>query len=87
MTNDPKQQGQEVVERLRQNGHHAEADQLARHLSAHPVEEGVLLALRETCETLLTAIEAIDPVTQTMIEALRLDVENRIRRHDRPPPH
>jgi len=39
----------------------------------------VLFALRQTCETILTAIEAIDPVTQTMIEELRLEVEKRLR--------
>jgi hypothetical protein len=67
-----------LVERLRENGHHAEADDLARQLTTR-VERAFLFALRETCETLLTAIEAIDPVTQTMIEELRLEVENRLR--------
>jgi len=41
--------------------------------------EGLLFALREACETILTAIEAVDPVTQTMIEELRLEVESRLR--------
>ncbi len=82
MTDDPKQKAQDLVDRLRESGHKAEADQLARHLRAQAVERGLLFALRETCETLLTAIEAIDPVTQTMILELRLEVEKRLRLRD-----
>lgn len=85
MADDPKQKAQHLVDRLRESGHDAEADQLARHLKVQAVERGLLFALRETCETLLTALEAIDPVTQTMIEELRLEVEKRLRlRGDRP---
>jgi hypothetical protein len=82
MADDTKQKAQHLIDRLRESGHQAEADQLARHLKAQAVERGLLFVLRETCETLLTAIEAIDPVTQTMIEELRLDVEKRLRLHD-----
>jgi hypothetical protein len=38
----------------------------------------LLIALRETLETLLTAAEAIDPVTETMFEKLRVDLEARL---------
>ena len=69
----------ELVERLREQGHHAEADRLAQQLTLHRAEGGLLFALREICETVLTAIEAIDPVTQTMIEELRVEVEKRLR--------
>jgi hypothetical protein len=86
MTDDPKLQAQELINRLREQGHHAAADRLARHLTAHAVERSLLTALREVCETLLTAIEAIDPVTQTMIEKLRLDVEARLRLREDPRP-
>lgn len=79
MAQDPTQQTQAIIERLRAEGHHAQADHLARQLSLHSVERGLLFALRETCETILTAIEAIDPVTQTLIEELRLEVEKRLR--------
>jgi hypothetical protein len=64
------------------HSHPAEADHLNRQLSLHAVERGLLFALREACETILTAIEAIDPVTQTMIEELRLEVESRLRLPD-----
>lgn len=84
MADDPKQQAQNLIDRLRERGHHTQADQLAHRLTAHDVERGLLFALREACETLLTAVEAIDPVTQTMIEELRLEVEKRLRlREDR----
>jgi DNA-directed RNA polymerase specialized sigma54-like protein len=78
MADDAEQRARDLIERLRQQGHHAEADSLAHHL-AQDVERGFLFALREACETILTAIEAIDPVTQTMIEELRVDVEKWLR--------
>ena len=75
MESDVEQRAQKVIERLREQGHHAEAARFAHHLTARDVERGFLFALRETCETVLTVLEAIDPVTQTMIEELRVDVE------------
>jgi hypothetical protein len=47
---------------------------------------GLLLALREICQTALTAIEAIDPTTETMLEELRLEVDKRLVRHHTPEP-
>jgi hypothetical protein len=76
---DPARRARGLIERLRSYGHHAEADHLDSHLTLHDVESGLLFALREACETVLTAIEAIDPVTQTMVEDLRLEVERRLR--------
>ena len=78
MAQDLNKQAQDLAERLRERGHPTQADQLTRHLT-QDVERGVLFTLREVCETLLTAIEAIDPVTQTLIEDLRLEVEKRLR--------
>jgi hypothetical protein len=72
MTNDTARKADDLIERLRAQGHLAAAERLA---SVRTVERGFLFALREVCETILTAIEAIDPVTQTMIEDLRLEVE------------
>jgi hypothetical protein len=82
MAHDPQQQTRNLIEQLRHGGHHVQADHLELQLAAHAVERGLLFALRETCETILTAIEAIDPVTQTMIEELRLEVEKRLRLAD-----
>ena len=82
MAHDPGRLTRDLIERLRERDHYAVADHLDRQLSLHAVERGLLFALCETCETILTAIEAIDPVTQTMIEELRLEVESRLRRSD-----
>jgi hypothetical protein len=82
MANDPAQRTRDLIQQLRERGHHAQADHLQHQLSLHTVESGLLFALREACETILTAIEAIDPVTQTMIEELQLEVEIRLRLHD-----
>jgi hypothetical protein len=82
MADDAAHLGGDLIERLREQGHHVEADRLAGHLPLQTAERGVLFALREVCETILTAIEAIDPVTQTMIEELRLEVEKHLRLHE-----
>lgn len=74
MPQDPSRKTQDLIERLHKRGHVAAARSLTRAL-----ESGVLLTLRETLETLLTAVEAIDPVTETMIEELRLQVEKLVR--------
>jgi len=79
MATEAEQKTHEIIDRLREHGHQAVADRLARELTLHDVERGLLAALREACETVLTAIEAIDPVTQTMIEELRVEVETRLR--------
>jgi hypothetical protein len=79
MANDAAGRTGQLIERLREQGHHVEADHLARHLTLHGAEQGLLFALREASETILTAIEAIDPVTQTMIEELRVYVEAHLR--------
>jgi hypothetical protein len=82
MTDDASRLGGDLIERLRDLGHHPEADRLESHLPLQAAERGLLSALREACETILTMIEAIDPVTQMMIEELRLEVEKHLRLHD-----
>ena len=79
MADDTGKKTQVLIDRLREQGHAAPAEHLHRALGLHSVESGLLFALRETLETLLTGIEAIDPVTQTMIEELRLEVEKYLR--------
>jgi hypothetical protein len=68
----------DLIDRLREQGHHVQADLLARSLASE-TEHGLLFALRQACQTVLTAIEAIDPVSQTMIEELRLEVDKRLK--------
>jgi len=77
MTDETTKRTEALIERLRERRQEGAADRLARTL-VHRAESGVLFALRETLEALLTGVEAIDPVTQTMIEELRLEVEKRL---------
>jgi hypothetical protein len=71
---DLSKQSQDLIQRLREQGHHGPARRLAAS-----VEDGALMVLRETLETVLTAIEAIDPVTETMMERLRISLEGHLR--------
>jgi hypothetical protein len=79
MTEIPKTREQALIDRLREGGHGDAADRLDRHFRRHKIDRALLIALRETLETLLTAAEAIDPVTETMFEKLRVDLEARLR--------
>jgi hypothetical protein len=78
MADDAAGRTRDLIDHLRAQGHPSEADSLASHLSIHSIEHGLLFALREALETVLTGIEAIDPVTQTMVEELRVEVETRL---------
>jgi hypothetical protein len=62
----------EVADRLEQRGHREHASKIRAAL-AH----GHMLrtALRDACQVVLTAIEAIDPVSATMVEELRMKVD------------
>jgi len=77
MADETTKQAEALIARLRERRQEGPADRLARTL-VHGAEMAVLFALRETLETLLTGVEAIDPVTQTMMEELRLEVEKRL---------
>ena len=78
MTRDLKPQEQALIDRLRESGHGDAANRLVHHFGRRTVDRALLIALRETLETLLTAAEAIDPVTETMFEKLRVDLEARL---------
>jgi hypothetical protein len=39
---------------------------------------GLLEALREFCQSVLTAVEAIDPASFAAVEELRMDVDRRL---------
>lgn len=77
MADETTKRTEALIDRLRERRHEGAAERLARALG-HGAESGLLFALRETLETLLTGVEAIDPVTQTMIEELRLEVEKHL---------
>ncbi len=88
----PTQRAEALVTRLRDEGHVAQADHLQATLDHHAAAEGPLEAvghsflhgLRDACQTILTAIEAIDPASGTAIEELRLEVDKRLAPHGVP---
>jgi hypothetical protein len=64
-----------VADVLDQRGHAEHAGQVRSALAhGHPLRT----ALRDACQVVLTAIEAIDPVSATMVEELRLEVDARL---------
>ncbi len=64
-----------VADALDQRGH---SDHAGRFRSALAHGHPLRTALRDTCQVVLTAIEAIDPVCATMVEELRLEVDARL---------
>jgi hypothetical protein len=80
MAEEPVRKAQALIEKLEAGGHKAEAEQLRAHVNGPA--DAVLFALREFCQTLLTAMEAIDPATETLAEELRTSVESHLRRHE-----
>jgi len=69
----------EVADTLDQHGHQGHAGAFRAVLADIHPRSMFLMALRETCQTVLTAIEAVDPVCATMVEELRLEVDKRVR--------
>jgi hypothetical protein len=79
-----------LAARLRGEGHDGEADHIEATLDKHEpaadddLGHGFLHALRDACQTVLTAIEAIDPSSGTAIEEFRLEVDKRLMPHGVP---
>jgi hypothetical protein len=63
---------------LDRRGHDRQAGDLRAVLAGYHTASMLLEALRETCQVVLTAIEAIDPVCAGMVEDLRLEVDKRL---------
>jgi hypothetical protein len=80
MGDEPVKKAHELAQKLDAAGKPEAAASLRASVEG-PVDK-VLFALREVCLTLLTAVEAIDPATETMIEELRTEVESHLRRHE-----
>jgi hypothetical protein len=90
----PIQRAEALVARLRAQGHDAQADHVQETLDRHGVPSletpgeqvgsGLLHGLRDALQTVLTAIEAIDPSSGTAIEELRLEVDKRLFPHGVP---
>jgi hypothetical protein len=75
---DPADRATALVHRLRERGHLDASERLNTTIATHRGTGGLLEALREACQSVLTAIEAIDPATYAAIEELRLDVDRRL---------
>jgi hypothetical protein len=67
-----------VADLLQQHGHDGQASALRAALVNIRPRSMLLAALRETCQVVLTAIEAIDPVCAALVEELRLEVDKRL---------
>jgi hypothetical protein len=79
MADEPTNKANALAEHLEAKGKTEAAQQLREHMNG-PVDK-VLFALREFCLTLLTAVETLDPATETLAEDLRTSVEAHLRRH------
>jgi hypothetical protein len=89
MVNEVREQTEDAIRQLREAGHLKEAQQLETALDSGSLDgatpdvesEGGLvdalpLTLREACQTVLTAIEAIDPNMEMLLEQLRAKIDN-----------
>ncbi len=75
MSEDVRDQARKLAQDLENSGHMEHAEKLHHVLSTHTVEDAFLWALRGVCDTLLTFIEAIDPVSEMTLEGLRDKVD------------
>lgn len=90
----PALRAEALARQLRDQGHIDEAARIEAAIAdrrtdvAEPEDlgHGVLHALRDACQTILTAIEAIDPVSITAIDELRLEVDKYLMPHGEPHP-
>lgn len=82
MSEDTRNKANELAKTLRARGHAEPAAKLSTAAAAVEAVESVFLrGLRDACQSALTAIEAIDPVSATMIDELRLEVDKRLLQH------
>lgn len=78
MDEDPRAKAEDVARALEAEGAAAEAERIRNAARTGGVGTALLFALREACEVVLTAVESIDPTTETLLEELRVEVEKRL---------
>jgi len=71
-------QARYLAERLHAQGYTVQAERLHEETMGERIGNAMLEGLRETCQTVLTTIEALDPKTQLLAEELRLEVDKRL---------
>jgi hypothetical protein len=75
MSEDVREHARKLAQDLENSGHMEHAEKVHHVLSTHSVEDTFLWTLRGLCDTLLTFIEAIDPVSEMTLEGLRSKVD------------
>jgi len=75
MNDEVREDAQKFAQQLDEAGHAEHAARLHHVLSGSQVEDAFLWALRGVCDTLLTMVEAIDPVSEMALEGLRSKVD------------
>ncbi|WP_145142939.1 hypothetical protein [Roseomonas gilardii] len=86
MTEDAIAKTETLARHLREQDHHAEADRLQAAVQERKGGNAFLEGVREVCQTVLTALEAIDPKTELLAEDLRLEIDRRLGHSPTPPP-
>jgi hypothetical protein len=82
MTEALREQAQKLAQDLENAGQAEHAAKVRDVLAADHPESGFLWALRNVCDTLLTMLEAIDPVSEIALEDLRVRLDAKLS----PPP-
>jgi hypothetical protein len=75
MSEDVREHARKLAQDLENAGHTEHAEKVHHVLSTHSVEDTFLWALRGVCDTLLTFVEGIDPVSEMSLEGLRTRVD------------
>ncbi len=83
MSDDVREHAQKLAQDLENAGHTEHAAKV-RHTLGGNVEGGFLWALRNVCDTLLTFVEAIDPVSEMTLEGLRNKVDAQLTPEHKP---
>ncbi len=78
MPEELRPKAERIIRELETKGRHAEAQHVKGALEASG--DRVLFLLREACQTVLTAVESLDPYTNTLVEELRQEVDKRMTR-------
>lgn len=74
MVDQVREKARQVIRQLQEKGRPEEAQHLENALGSS-FADAFPLVLREACQTVLTAIEAIDPNTEMLLEQLRAKID------------
>ena len=83
MTDEIREKAENAIRQLDEIGRPEEAERLRNALGTQ-IADAFPLVLREACQTVLTAIEAIDPNTEMLLEQLRAKIDTALTPHHVP---